>query len=101
MTSTISPSTAAALSAKSSCNGLPAAARRNIAISIMVAMTINPADIARLTVPISSIAETVAMHGGNTFQTNMFSTVNTALERSEEHTSELQSRFDLVCRLLL
>src|SRR5699024_345327 len=24
-----------------------------------------------------------------------------ALERSEEHTSELQSRFDLVCRLLL
>src|SRR5699024_11894504 len=26
---------------------------------------------------------------------------NEALERSEEHTSELQSRFDLVCRLLL
>src|SRR5207249_11641777 len=25
----------------------------------------------------------------------------TALKRSEEHTSELQSRFDLVCRLLL
>src|SRR5207249_8619278 len=25
----------------------------------------------------------------------------TALARSEEHTSELQSRFDLVCRLLL
>src|SRR5207249_11573693 len=25
----------------------------------------------------------------------------TALPRSEEHTSELQSRFDLVCRLLL
>src|SRR5699024_12771315 len=25
----------------------------------------------------------------------------TTLERSEEHTSELQSRFDLVCRLLL
>src|SRR5699024_11787490 len=24
-----------------------------------------------------------------------------AIERSEEHTSELQSRFDLVCRLLL
>src|SRR5699024_12118966 len=24
-----------------------------------------------------------------------------AVERSEEHTSELQSRFDLVCRLLL
>src|SRR5699024_4266993 len=27
--------------------------------------------------------------------------VTTELERSEEHTSELQSRFDLVCRLLL
>src|SRR5207249_11365039 len=25
----------------------------------------------------------------------------TSIERSEEHTSELQSRFDLVCRLLL
>src|SRR5699024_11585107 len=27
--------------------------------------------------------------------------VETAQQRSEEHTSELQSRFDLVCRLLL
>src|SRR5699024_11929521 len=26
---------------------------------------------------------------------------NTCIDRSEEHTSELQSRFDLVCRLLL
>ena len=39
-----------------------------------------PADIATLTVPIRRMAEMVAMHGGNTFQTNMFSTVNTALE---------------------
>ena len=30
--------------------------------------------------PISAIAATVAMQGGNTFQTNMFSTVKTALE---------------------
>src|SRR5437868_12189994 len=29
------------------------------------------------------------------------STTRTAASRSEEHTSELQSRFDLVCRLLL
>src|SRR5206468_8464632 len=28
-------------------------------------------------------------------------TINAALTRSEEHTSELQSRSDLVCRLLL
>src|SRR5699024_12107823 len=27
--------------------------------------------------------------------------VSTPIDRSEEHTSELQSRFDLVCRLLL
>src|SRR5699024_11880678 len=29
------------------------------------------------------------------------STLNEKYHRSEEHTSELQSRFDLVCRLLL
>ena len=44
------------------------------------AMTINPAAIGRLTVPIRQIAAIVAMTGGNTFQTNMFSTVNTALD---------------------
>ena len=43
-----SPSTAAALSAKSSCSGLPAAARWNIAISMIPAMTISPRGIARL-----------------------------------------------------
>src|SRR5260370_40253703 len=43
-------------------------------------MTIRPADIGRLTVPISAIAATVAMHGGSTFQTNMFSTVKTAFD---------------------
>src|SRR5699024_11542091 len=31
----------------------------------------------------------------------IFQTIEIPLERSEEHTSELQSRFDLVCRLLL
>src|SRR5699024_11726926 len=30
-----------------------------------------------------------------------FNGFNKACERSEEHTSELQSRFDLVCRILL
>src|SRR5699024_11406013 len=30
-----------------------------------------------------------------------YTLVECILERSEEHTSELQSRFDLVCRLLL
>src|SRR5699024_11960382 len=35
------------------------------------------------------------------FNTEKFIFFNTAALRSEEHTSELQSRFDLVCRLLL
>src|SRR5699024_11888785 len=36
------------------------------------------------------------------FKTNAFSIpVYSGIIRSEEHTSELQSRFDLVCRLLL
>src|SRR5437868_8882012 len=33
--------------------------------------------------------------------TSVYDNYVEALERSEEHTSELQSRFDLVCRLLL
>ena len=44
------------------------------------ATTTRPAAIGRLTVPIRTIAAIVAMHGGNTFQTNMFSTVKTAFE---------------------
>src|SRR5207249_8213804 len=36
-----------------------------------------------------------------TVQLPIFNEVYVAERRSEEHTSELQSRFDLVCRLLL
>src|SRR5699024_1475171 len=43
---------------------------------------------------------TVGAHKGDTNEEN--SLVDTAISnQSEEHTSELQSRFDLVCRLLL
>src|SRR5699024_11768303 len=35
------------------------------------------------------------------FGENLFNNQKSILRRSEEHTSELQSRFDLVCRLLL
>src|SRR5699024_12000123 len=35
------------------------------------------------------------------FYTNVDRQCRSNLKRSEEHTSELQSRFDLVCRLLL
>ena len=52
----------------------------NIASTIVPATTINPAAIIQFTVLISAMAATVAMQGGNTFQTNMFSTVNTALD---------------------
>src|SRR5699024_11464690 len=48
-----------------------------------------------LTVPPERIAVTTGSSGA--FQTTFL----TCFDRSEEHTSELQSRFDLVCRLLL
>src|SRR5207249_9012326 len=35
------------------------------------------------------------------FEALLHSPLVSQIERSEEHTSELQSRFDLVCRLLL
>src|SRR5699024_11820407 len=44
---------------------------------------------------ISSCRQTPARSAG------YFHAANYCLQRSEEHTSELQSRFDLVCRLLL
>ena len=46
----------------------------------MPPMTVSTPAIGRLTVVISAIAATVAAHGGKTFQTNMFSMVNTAFE---------------------
>ena len=49
-------------------------------ITRMPARTISIAAIGRLTVPTNMIATKVAMHGGNTFQTNMFSRVKTALD---------------------
>src|SRR5699024_12680377 len=49
--------------------------------------------------PICTAALTGAILGCS-FSTVRVSTPHRA-ERSEEHTSELQSRFDLVCRLLL
>ena len=44
------------------------------------AMTDSPAAIGTLTVATRKIAATVATQGGSTFQTNMFSTVKTALD---------------------
>ena len=76
----VGASTAAALSAKSSCRGFPAAASRNIAITIPPAMTTRAADMGKLTVPIRQMAETVAIQGGRTFQINMFSTEKIAFD---------------------
>ena len=47
---------------------------------MMPAMSASPAAIGRLMVRTSAIAATVAAHGGSTFQTNMFSAVNTAFD---------------------
>ena len=44
------------------------------------ATRVRPSAIGRLTVHTSAIAATVATHGGSTFQTNMFSPVNTAFD---------------------
>src|SRR5437868_12659191 len=49
---------------------------------------------------LSDASEVVAALGGPPGQGQVTGAVDTT-HRSEEHTSELQSRFDLVCRLLL
>src|SRR5262245_32581099 len=79
-TSASSPSTAAACEANSWCSCLPAAALRNIMTMTSAATTIRQAAISQLTVATSAIDQTVAMQGGRTFHTSMFSTVNNALE---------------------
>src|SRR2546421_3110566 len=47
------------------------------------------------------LAGTREMAGGNLGDEDIFKRESKGLKRSEEHTSELQSRSDLVCRLLL
>src|SRR5690554_1893199 len=51
-----------------------------------------------ITGPIEEIPESEIK---NNFETNLFGPINVIKARSEEHTSELQSRPHLVCRLLL
>src|ERR1041385_9370427 len=45
--------------------------------------------------------DTLWLRGGNYVSTSRLSPAGTFSNRSEEHTSELQSRLHLVCRLLL
>src|SRR5207249_8391688 len=59
--------------------------------------------------PVSSTSNTIGIVQGRSFDSLPFRITfskssfirNPSRGRSEEHTSELQSRFDLVCRLLL
>ena len=51
-----------------------------MAITKIPASAINAAAMGRLTVATKPIAMTVAMQGGMTFQTDMFCSVNTALD---------------------
>src|SRR2546422_3263269 len=49
----------------------------------------------------SRMCDELAAQGGFVFQNHVTPLLHAALGRSEEHTSELQSRLHLVCRLLL
>ena len=80
ITSTISPSTAADLSANSWCSGLPAAAKWNIATTMTPPTLASTSAIGMLSAHRNAIAPTIEATGGSTFQMNMFSSVNTAFE---------------------
>ena len=80
MTSTTSPSIAAALFAKSWCSGCPAAASRNMKNTITPASADSPRAIGTLTIATRKIEAAVATQGGSTFQMNRFSKVKIALE---------------------
>src|SRR5207249_10142681 len=51
--------------------------------------------------PIFAFTAVVSLSGASLSRGIAMALVGYLLSRSEEHTSELQSRFDLVCRLLL
>src|SRR5699024_12424551 len=50
---------------------------------------------------IDSAEGVIALGGGTLQQQSVIDKLKASGLRSEEHTSELQSRFDIVCRLLL
>src|SRR2546427_7771390 len=55
----------------------------------------------RIATTFSRLATTLCCHRGTAIATHIAKTLKTACIRSEEHTSELQSQSNLVCRLLL
>src|SRR5699024_12858826 len=57
--------------------------------------------VATLAIPIAAPLSQVLIRSIDDVTAQPFVAVARARGRSEEHTSELQSRFDLVCRLLL
>src|SRR2546421_8509414 len=68
-------------------------------ISYYVRFTVAPDDEERLY--FVSVRFSMSRDGGQTLTRNPFSAGGDNHDRSEEHTSELQSRSELVCRLLL
>src|SRR5206468_13113743 len=62
-----------------------------------------PAPLQKYTNYAAGVVATGANHGGGKQLIDMLSSpaAGPVMQRSEEHTSELQSRSDLVCRLLL
>src|SRR5437660_7664046 len=62
----------------------------------LIAKADQPVEFESIVTDGSSVFQNIIVGTGNTFEET-----NTAVGRSEEHTSELQSRGHLVCRLLL
>src|SRR5437868_8708542 len=72
--------------------------RRSEALAALGVLDIHPADVQFLALPDQGLTD-LLLRDCNRALTRLIQVIDDW--RSEEHTSELQSRFDLVCRLLL
>src|SRR5207249_5399805 len=82
--------------------GTPGTSSEGIPVSATATREIPAANAIRSSSPRSiTPADSAAGPVAEATTTTTSSTSGPAAERSEEHTSELQSRFELVCRLLL
>src|SRR5699024_10517662 len=90
-----------ALCAGLAISSLPAMA--SVTYQDIVSAATNPDDLSRqaLVTIFGDVVTNPLSTSDPTLIGSMFWVFNNIIARSEEHTSELQSRFDLVCRLLL
>src|SRR6266849_3109582 len=78
----------------------------SIVFSQPLGQTVPPGPPFPVTVPQGLVSFTfqvpdIPLSGGSTTSQQAGFTIGSCMKRSEEHTSELQSRVDIVCRLLL